>query len=84
MSSSLISKQLLYFWLLTSFVVFHLPMWEMLDIDFENAASLLFPLFALNLPVLVVWDAFARRGFFQLSYARNFMETALNCMILRW
>jgi len=74
--------KLVHFWLLCSFVVFHLPMWELLKADFSDAASLLLPLSLLNLPVLVVFDAFARRGVFSLSYGRNFLELVLNGLIL--
>lgn len=35
-----------------------------------------------NLPGLVIWDALARRGYFSLSYGRNFLELALNSLIL--
>eukprot|EP00667_Euglena_gracilis_P000673 EG_transcript_674 len=74
--------KVLHFWLICSFVIFHLPMWEIFRTDDSDASSLLLPLFALNLPGLVIWDALARRGYFSLSYGRNFLELALNSLIL--
>eukprot|EP00668_Euglena_longa_P012381 GGOE01014827.1.p1 GENE.GGOE01014827.1~~GGOE01014827.1.p1 ORF type:complete len:1302 (+),score=336.56 GGOE01014827.1:430-3906(+) len=74
--------KVVHFWLICSFVIFHLPMWEIFHTDDSDASSLLLPLFALNLPGLVIWDALARRGYFTLSYGRNFLELALNSLIL--
>uniref|UniRef100_A0A7S1I8W4 RING-type domain-containing protein n=1 Tax=Eutreptiella gymnastica TaxID=73025 RepID=A0A7S1I8W4_9EUGL len=81
-ASYILFTKVVHFWLLASFVAFHLPIGEMLSIDLSDASSLLFPLCALNAPGLLAWDFLARRGYFRLSYARNFLETSLNCMIL--